>query len=94
MIMSLAPIVIMTQCDGDIEEGNINDSVLGNIDPDTNFLSNDTQLHTDCKYHTEKKFNLTFQKSDNFSTFHFNLRRIPQNIDKLICYLDELDLVL
>ena len=51
-------------------------SVLGSIDPDTNFLmGNDTSL---CHYITEFEFNQCFPTDDKFSLFNFNIRSFPK----------------
>ena len=56
-------------------------STLGNIDPDTNFLSNiNTSL---CKYYTELEFNQQFPQDYKLSMFNLNVRSLPKILIKL-----------
>ena len=72
--------------DGELYEEKIDYSTLSNVDPDTNLATNSHQL--DCQYYTENTFNTKFPPSDKFSIFHVNMRSIPNNLDKLIYYLE------
>ena len=67
----------------------IDHSTLGNIDPDTNFLSNiNTSI---CKYYTELEFNQQFPQQDyKLSMFNLNVRSLPKNIDKVKHFLEGL----
>ena len=66
----------------------VDHSTLGNIDPDTNFLSNiNTSI---CKYYTELEFNQQFPQDYKLSMFNLNVRSIPKNIDKVKHFLEGL----
>ena len=67
----------------------IDHSTLGNIDPDTNFLSSiNTSI---CKYYTELEFNQQFpQQYYKLSMFNLNVRSLPKNIDKVKHFLEGL----
>ena len=66
----------------------IDHSILGNIDPDTNFLSNiNTSI---CNYYSELEFNKQFPQDYKFSIFNLNGRSIPKNIDKVKHFLEGL----
>ena len=66
----------------------IDHSTLGNIDPDTNFLSNiNTSI---CNYYSELEFNKQFPPDDKFSIFNLNIRSLPKNIDKVKHFLEGL----
>ena len=47
--------------DGEIDESRIDYSTLSNVDPDSNFMNNDTPLN--CNYYTESEFNNSFTTS-------------------------------
>ena len=67
----------------------IDHSTLGNIDPDTNFLSNINS--SICKYYTELEFNQQFPQQDyKLSMFNLNVRSLPKNIDKVKHFLEGL----
>ena len=71
-----------------IDSDHIDYSVLGSIDPDTNFLlGNDSSL---CHYFTEYEFNQCFPSDDKFSLFNLNIRSLPKNIEKVQHFLDGL----
>ena len=71
-----------------IDSDHIDYSVLGSIDPDTNFLlGNDSSL---CHYFTEYEFNQCFPSDDKFSLFNLNIRSLPKNIEKEQHFLDGL----
>ena len=76
--------------DGEIDESRIDYSTLSNVDPDTNFIQNDTPLN--CNYYTESEFNATFPPSEHFSIYHVNIRSLPRIINKLEYYLEEINL--
>ena len=66
----------------------IDHSILGNIDPDTNFLSNiNTSI---CNYYSELEFNKQFPQDYKFSIFNLNVRSLPKNIDKVKHFLEGL----
>ena len=74
--------------DSIIDPDHIDYSVLGSIDPDTNFLlGNDTSL---CHYFTELEFNQCFPSDDKFSLFNLNIRSLPKNIEKVQHFLEGL----
>ena len=63
----------------------IDHSTLGDIDPDTNFLSNiNTSI---CNYYSELEFNKQFPQDYKFSIFNLNVRSLPKNIDKVKHFL-------
>ena len=71
-----------------IDSDHIDYSVLGSLDPDTNFLlGNDSSL---CHYFTEYEFNQCFPSDDKFSLFNLNIRSFPKNIEKVQHFLDGL----
>ena len=71
-----------------IDPDHIDYSVLGSIDPDTNFLlGNDSSL---CHYFTEFEFNQCFPSDDKFSLFNLNIRSLPKSIEKVPHFLDGL----
>jgi len=76
--------------DGEIDEDRNDYSALSNVDPDKNISTNDEKL--DCRYYTASEFNKSFPNSNNFSLYHVNLRSIPNNIDKLTYFLEEINL--
>ena len=56
---------------------------LGNIDPDTNFLSNiNTSI---CNYHTELEFNQQFPQDYKLSMFNLIVRKLPKGV--FLCLL-------
>ena len=56
-----------------IDPYHIDYSVIGCIDPDTNFLlGHDSSL---CHYFTEFEFNQCFQSDNKFSLFNLNIRK-------------------
>ena len=66
----------------------IDHSTLGDIDPDTNFLSNiNTSI---CNYYSELEFNKQFPQDYKFSIFNLNVRSLPKNIDGVKHFLDGL----
>ena len=64
-------------------------SILGSIDPDTNYLSFTKQL--DCQYYTENEFNKIPNLANNFSLFNVNIRSMPKNFDTMRHFLYELN---
>ena len=46
-----------TSSDGEIDESRIDYNTLSNVNPDTNFIQNDTPVN--CNYFTESEFNAT-----------------------------------
>ena len=67
------------------DHGHIDYSALGNIDPDTNILT-DINLSL-CDYYTEVEYNQCFQKNDQFSILNLNVRSLPKNIDAVKHFL-------
>ena len=67
------------------DHGHIDYSALGNIDPDTNFLT-DINLSL-CDYYTEFEYNQCFQKNNQFSILNLNVRSLPKNIDAVKHFL-------
>ena len=66
----------------------IDHSTLGNINPDTNLLSNiNTSI---CNYYLGLEFNKQFPQDYKFSIFNLNVRSLPQNIDKVKHFLEGL----
>ena len=54
---------------------------LGNIDPDTNFIS---YINTSiCNYYTELEFNKQFPQDYKISMFNLNVRSRPKNMTQL-----------
>ena len=64
-------------------------SILGNIDPDTHFLSSNNRVISN--YYTENEFNQIPNLDKNFSIFNVNIRSIPKNFDRLRNYMLELN---
>ena len=63
----------------------IDHSTLGDIDPDTYFLSNiNTSI---CNYYSELEFNKQFPQDYKFLIFNLNVRSLPKNIDKVKHFL-------
>ena len=66
----------------------IDHSTLGNIDLDTNFLSNiNTSI---CKFYMELEFNQQFPQDYKLSMFNLNVRSLPKNINKVKHFLEGL----
>ena len=74
---------------GVLIEGRTDYSILGNIDPDTHFLSSNNRVISN--YYTENEFNQITNLDKNFSIFNVNIRSIPKNLDRLRHYLLELN---
>ena len=74
---------------GVLIEGRTDYSILGNIDPDTHFLSSNNRVISN--YYTENEFNQIPNLDKNFSIFNVNIRSIPKNFDRLRHYLLELN---
>ena len=74
---------------GVLIEGRTDYSILGNIDPDTHFLSSNNRIISN--YYTENEFNQIPNLDKNFSIFNVNIRSIPKNFDRLRHYLLELN---
>ena len=71
-----------------IDPDHIDYSVLGSIDPDTNFLlGNDTSW---CHYYTEFEFNQCFSSNDKFALYNLNIRSLPKNMEKMQHFLEGL----
>ena len=73
---------------GRINEDNIDYSNLGDVDPDLNFLNLNSNIT--CRIFTERSFN-KMHSQHKFSIFHANIRSIPENLSKLIYYLQGID---
>ena len=67
------------------DHGHIDNSALGNIDPDTNILT-DINLSL-CDYYTEVEYNQCFQKNDQFSILNLNVRSLPKTLMLLSIFL-------
>ena len=65
-------------------------SILGDIDPDINYLSNLVKSN----YYNETSFNSTFNKNTNLSIFHMNIRSVPLHFSELLAYLNVLDILI
>ena len=76
---------------GRIYEDDQDYSTLGNIDPDKYFLNSENNIP--CKNYTEISFNSTFEsKINTFSIYHVNIRSTPENLSKLVYYLQGINL--
>ena len=70
-------------------EGRTDYSMLGNIDPDTHFLSLNHGIASN--YYAQNEFNQIQNLDKNFSIFNVNIRSIPKNFDQLRHYQLELN---
>ena len=74
---------------GVLIEGRTDYSILGNIDPDTHFLSSNNRVISN--YYTENEFNQIPNLDTKISIFNVNIRSIPKHFDRLRHYLLELN---
>ena len=74
---------------GVLIEGRTDYSMLGNIDPDTHFLSSNNSVISN--YYTENEFNQIPNLDNFFPIFNVNIRSIPKKHDRLRHYLLELN---
>ena len=66
----------------------IDHNILGNIDPDTNFLSNiKTSI---CNYYSELELNKQFPQDYKIAICNLDVRSLPKNIDKVKHFLERL----
>ena len=72
-----------------INEDNINYSSVGNIDLDRNLLIHNFDII--CKNYIGNDFNTSFSDLSCFSIFHVNIRSIPENLVKLVYYLQDIE---
>ena len=75
--------------DGVLNDHNIDYSTLGDIDPDTHFLT--ANKHIKSHYYTETEFNKFVDLDNKFTLFNVNIRSIPKNFDRMRYYLYELN---
>ena len=75
--------------DGVLNDHNIDYSTLGDIDPDTHFLT--ANKHIKSHYYTETEFNKFVDLDNKFTLFNVNIRTIPKNFDRMRYYLYELN---
>ena len=74
--------------DGELTDHRIDYSALGNIDPDTHYISASKPI---SHYYTENEFNNIPTLKNKLTFFNTNIRSIPKNFDKLKYFLFELN---
>ena len=73
-----------------LDTDHLDNSVLGNVDPDLNILLDNNSINS--RYFTDMKFNNNSFIDTNFSLFNLNIRSLPKNYVNLQHFLEGLNI--